>query len=81
MACMEKVNYDIIFLDILLEGEFSTPLIGIARDWYSDNPPKIVIISAMAGSAKIAESYRVYKYLPKPFDLETIDEIILENKH
>jgi DNA-binding response OmpR family regulator len=73
---VEKKHYDVILLDILLNGDLGTPLIAIAREWYPDKPPFIIVMSAMHGACNLAERNKADYFLPKPFDLETLDEII-----
>lgn len=78
MLKLEKSNYDVIFLDLLLDGDMGTPLIGIARTWWPERPPKIVVVSAMMGAEKVAQRNAADYFLPKPFDVERLDEIISE---
>jgi DNA-binding response OmpR family regulator len=79
MEILETERPDVILLDIWLNGEFGTPIIGIARDWYSDRPPTIIVISAMVGAKRLAEQNNAEYFLDKPFDLEFLDEIIFGN--
>jgi DNA-binding response OmpR family regulator len=76
MASLEIEKPDYILLDIWLNGEFGTPIIGIARDWYPDEPPNIIVMSAMSGSEKIAEQNNADYYIAKPFDIDILEEII-----
>lgn len=74
------VRYDLILLDLLLDGEMSTPLIKYVCRLYADNPPNICIVSALMNARKIAEQYNISNCITKPFTFETIDELILLNK-
>ena len=80
MAMVSKKKYDLIFLDLILNGEISTPLISHARRVHQDKPPKICIFSAMFGAQKIAEIEHT-DFISKPFVLETIDQFIALNKN
>lgn len=64
----------VIVLDLLLKGELGAGLITEAKK--QRNPPCVVLCSAMHGADKIAEEYKPDYFLKKPFDLDTIEEII-----
>lgn len=73
-------RYDLILLDLLLDGEMSTPLIKYVRRLYYNDPPIICILSAMNGAGEIATQNDIANCIIKPFNLETIDEIILQKE-
>lgn len=73
-------RYDLILLDLLLNGEMSTPLIKYVRRLYYNDPPIICILSAMNGAGEIATQNDIANCIIKPFNLETIDEIILQKE-
>lgn len=76
MELVKQKRYDFIFLDLLMQDVYATPLIDFARDLYKDNPPTIIVMSAVTGAHKLIEKYRVNKFVSKPFDLDIIDDIL-----
>lgn len=81
MAMIDAKRYDLIVLDLLLGGEIGIKVIEHARARWKDNPPDLCIISAMQGAKRIAEENNVINFIPKPFDLEIVDELILREKY
>lgn len=75
---ISKKRYDLIMLDLLLEGEIGTSVIQHARRTWQDDPPTICILSAMTGADKVAEANNVNWFIPKPFPFEIIDELIAD---
>lgn len=69
-------RYDLIVMDLLLGNQIGTEIIKRARQIWQDSPPKICIMSAMTGAKKIAEDNEV-NFILKPFDLETLDKVIV----
>lgn len=76
LKALEKDSFDLIMLDILLEGVLSTPVIEEVQKIASDIRPEICIFSGAAISKKIAEQYSVYGFLPKPFNLDDLDKLL-----
>lgn len=72
-------HYDVVVLDLLLDGEFCTPLIDFIHHIDKDRQPNICMMSAMTGADKIAKQNKVI-FIPKPFSFETIDELVLNKK-
>jgi DNA-binding response OmpR family regulator len=70
---------DLILLDLLMNGELSTPLIQVARDMLSHRTPRIVIISANTLAKGVAERHHV-EFLAKPFDIESLEKIVDEKE-
>lgn len=70
--------YQIIFLDLFLDGTMATPILDLVKTNYIKNMPKVVILSASVDVKHMANSYGV-SFIAKPFTLETIDEIISQN--
>lgn len=72
---LKKTRPDIILLDILLKGEHGWPLIEEIRKLYNPSP-YIVVISAMSNIQNEIEKYKPYAYLQKPFDLDSLENLI-----
>lgn len=62
-----------ILLDMLLKGDMGSPIISFARERYADNPPIIVMMTALHGADKLAEQYKVEHLVRKPF---TVDDLM-----
>lgn len=75
-----RKKYDLILLDLLLADGLSVPIIKLSRELYPDAPPTICMISAMHGAKQIAEENNVNSFIPKPFDLDTIDDLVIKRK-
>lgn len=75
VKALKEFDPDIILLDLLLDGILGIPLIEEARK--KEKPPKVVIFSALRQARDIAEEYKADYFLSKPFELESIEEIIL----
>ena len=79
MEMIQNKRYDIILLDLWINGDFGIGLIEETRKLYQDGPPIIIVISAMTGGKEIAERHKADKFVAKPFDLEIMDEFISDN--
>lgn len=77
---ISKKQYDLIVLDLLLDGEIGTHIIDHARRVWPNKTPGICIISAMTGADKIAHANGVNHFLAKPFNLDTFEELVLNKK-
>lgn len=73
---IDSNQYDVILLDLMIEGSESSELIDRARARYGKDRVVIVLISARMGSKEVAKQKECEFFMGKPFDLETIDEII-----
>lgn len=77
-TALDKISeheFDIILLDIILRGEFCTPIIVHARQRYQDRV-LIVLMSAMRGATEFGNKLGIERVITKPFGVELIDEII-----
>lgn len=73
---MEKYKPKCILLDYWLGDEFADEVVYKAREWFPDNPPEIVLVSAVAKLDQIAGRLHLKHYIRKPYDIETITEIL-----
>ena len=69
-------HYDLILLDLWLDGEISTPIIARARELYPNNPPFICLLTAASGIERIATQFKPDSFIQKPFALEKIEELV-----
>lgn len=75
---MDKIIPNMIFLDILLNGENGTELIEYARNKYKVKP-FIAIVSALSNGQEIADTNKADYFILKPFDIEIIEKLINKN--
>lgn len=73
---MRKHRFNVILLDLMIGGEQSAPLVDEARALYGANNVVIILMSAMIGAKAVSDKKECEFFMGKPFDLETIDEII-----
>lgn len=76
---LPAVKPNIVLLDMLINGQVSTPFIQVVRQANGSKSPRIVILSAMRGADKVAKANDV-DFLPKPFELDALQRLI-ENKN
>lgn len=76
MDKIKKNEYDKIFLDLLINGEFCTSLIKFCKEY--GGCPQMILMSAHNEGERIAKQYSL-TYLNKPFALETFEEILFKN--
>lgn len=79
LAKVTSKRYDLIMLDLLLDGEFSTPIIEQILKSYPIDTPRICVMSALTNGQKFVEQYKIHKYAEKPYLLEFVDELVAEN--
>lgn len=73
---IDRNQYDVILLDFMIRGKESSELIDRARARYGRDNVVIILISAWKGAEEAAEQKECEFFMGKPFELETIDEII-----
>lgn len=67
---------DLVYLDVRLEGECGLDLI----DWLRDKcvpPPHILVASASTKASEQAAPYKPEYFLAKPFNLSSLEQIML----
>lgn len=76
LEALEKYKPHVLIIDLLLNGKMAIPIIEKAKK--QENPPCLILCSAMRGADKIAKEYGTDYFLSKPFSLESIEEIIMK---
>ena len=72
---LEKIDdCSTILLDMLLAGEDGAPIIAAARKL--KRPPYIVMMTALQNADKLAEELKPDSLLKKPFDLDTLMNLL-----
>lgn len=68
-------QYDVVFIDILMQGEMSTKLILLMRRKWGYVKPFICVFSALVEAQEIAHRHKCH-FISKPFNLDDIDELL-----
>lgn len=76
-AALKAQRPDIILLDVPKAGADTVEVIGLAKELYPEEPPRIIICSTMLGLPLFAARYGL-KYLPKPFSLDELRHAVLD---
>jgi len=74
----KKENFDLILLDIAMPGFSGYDVLNKLKDDSSFDMKKIVIISATnmdSSATEKIESYGVFKFVSKPFSLDSLKDI------
>lgn len=75
---LRRVQPDIIFLDLLLSGTDGTQITKTIRSHQEFSKTPIVLMSAHPTAEEISQGIDVNGFLPKPFNLEKLQAIILD---
>lgn len=79
MVKASEFKPDLIYLDVKLGCEIGLSLIP----WLRENlhpTPFIIVASALNKAQQMAEPYGPDCFIPKPFSIDTLEEIFLEQK-
>lgn len=76
-ACLQKEKPSTIFLDLLLEGCIAYDVVAEARRLYDGAMPRIVVVSAMHGADQVAQEMKADHFLPKPFGLDNLMNLVV----
>lgn len=74
LTSLKEFKPNLLILDLLLHGKMGTEILLEAKR--QDKPPFIVICTALAFTDKIYEEYKPDYLLKKPFDIESIEQLI-----
>lgn len=66
---------DFILLDLFLNGDIGLSVIDEALKLYSP-PPKIVVMSASNAAESLISSYKIARFVRKPFDIDDLEKDI-----
>jgi DNA-binding response OmpR family regulator len=70
---MDGKNFDVIFLDILLNGEYGFELIDYARKKFKQ--VRIIVLTALSNGENLVSPYKPDYFLAKPFDISILENI------
>lgn len=73
---LQTSHYDLIISDVRMPGTSGIELLNYCQENYPDIPVVIMTAHSDLDSAVTAYSEGAFEYLPKPFDLDEVSEIV-----
>jgi DNA-binding response OmpR family regulator len=80
LAELDSFEPDVLILDVMLPFLDGWSVLESIKDMPEGKRPKVILVSAAAGVADRAqaESMRVASFLPKPFDMDELMQIVAD---
>jgi two-component system nitrogen regulation response regulator GlnG len=76
ISFLQKQNFDLLISDVRMPGRSGIELLSYCQEQHPELPVIIMTAHSDLDSAVTAYSKGAFEYLPKPFDLDEVNEII-----
>jgi len=78
IALLNKNKYDLVISDVRMPGSSGLDLLNHCQKHYSEMPVIIMTAHSDLDSAVKAYTKGAFEYLPKPFDIDEVSEIVIK---